>query len=87
MGELSDFNQFSFGRAIRKLRQAEGYSIGQYAIRARVSKSYLVKIENRVCPPPTSKRCRQMVQNLGIDSDISSRLISLCEEERAWLKT
>ena len=59
-----------FGKTVRKLRQAEGLSIAQFAKQVDISPTYLAPIEREVFPPPAEDKIVRIAKALNQNPDV-----------------
>ena len=59
-----------FGTTVRKLRQAEGLSIAQFAKKVDISPTYLAPIEREVFPPPAEDKIVRIAKALNQNPDV-----------------
>ena len=59
-----------FGKTVRKLRQARGLSIAEFAQKVDISPTYLAPIEREVFPPPAEDKIIRIAKALGQNPDV-----------------
>lgn len=64
-----EYIMMKFGEKIRQLREEIGISQRQLAIEARITATYVSKIERGEFPPPSEKIIKRMAKILKCDSD------------------
>lgn len=58
-----------FGTQVRALRRLKGMGLRELARIARISPTFLSKVEAGNGPPPTEARVRELARVLGVDED------------------
>ena len=59
-----------FGTNLRKLREAKGITLRQFAKDCELSATYLSRIEKEQFPPPSANTIQRIADQLGVDGDL-----------------